>query len=303
MSSRQRDLFGYLILVFVLGYGTQLLAVQADVAEGGRPWLLLTMWTPALAVLLLSTRTRELARRSLHWRGLRYLPLGIAVGWSQILLTQLFLALSGRYQWNSENFPLAADGAGVAGIHGLGTVLGPQAQGFAFLALNLVLSIGLASILGGIVGGLGEELGWRAFLQPTLEARYGPLRGTLLVGLIWAFWPLPASLAGYNDSVHPWLNTLLLFPAGVISLTFAFAWLYRHSRGSVWAVAIAHGANNTLASGFIIKASDWGSEQVASLAASVVVALVFGFAYARAVRTASDEPGAASECRTQQERE
>ncbi|NOZ95999.1 MAG: CPBP family intramembrane metalloprotease [Acidobacteria bacterium] len=138
------------------------------------------MWTPAVAVLLVSSRTRKLVRRSFHMRGLRFVPLGIAVGWSQILLTKLFLVLAGRYRWDTEHFPLAADGNGVAGIHGLGTLLGPNAQSFAYLALNLLLSIALASIVNAVIGGLGEELGWRVFLQPFLEARKGPLLGTLV---------------------------------------------------------------------------------------------------------------------------
>ncbi len=281
MSDQRGDLRRYLFLVFALGFCTQLLAIRAGLAEGGRVWLWLTMWTPAAAVLMVSPQTRAAIRRSFRLGGLRYVPLGIAIGWSQNLLSKLFLVLSGRYRWDGEHFPLAADGNGVAGIHGLGTVLGPQAQGFAYLALNLLLSIGLASIISGIVGGLGEELGWRAFLQPALESRHGVLRGTLWVGLIWAAWHLPANLAGYNDSLHPLIGTFLLFPAGVIALAFAFAWLYRYSRGTVWAVAIAHGANNTLEAGFVVTASDWWSGQAASLAASVLLVLVFSFALTR----------------------
>ncbi|MFV2073030.1 MAG: lysostaphin resistance A-like protein [Thermoanaerobaculales bacterium] len=293
MNHRRRDLYGYLILVFLLGYGTQMLAVRAGLSQGGRFWVWLTMWTPAVAVLVVSSRTRKLVRRSFHMRGLRFVPLGIAVGWSQILLTKLFLVLAGRYRWDTEHFPLATDGNGVAGIHGLGTLLGPNAQSFAYLALNLLLSIALASIVNAVIGGLGEELGWRVFLQPFLEARKGPLRGTLLVGLIWAFWHLPANLAGYNDGAHPIVSTFLLFPAGVVSLAFAFAWLYRYSGGSVWAVAVAHGANNALASGFVVTGSDWWSDQAASLAASAILIFLFGFALTRASRNPGGPPAMA----------
>jgi len=101
------------------------------------------------------------------------------------------------------------------------------------------------------------------------------------VGLIWAFWHLPANLTGYNDGVHPLASTFLLFPAGVISLAFAFAWLYRYSGGSVWAVAVAHGANNALEAGFVITATDWWSGQAASLAASAVLILVFAYGLTR----------------------
>jgi membrane protease YdiL (CAAX protease family) len=39
-----------------------------------------------------------------------------------------------------------------------------------------------------IVGAAGEELGWRAYLQPYLQTRFSVLRSSLLVGVLWGFW-------------------------------------------------------------------------------------------------------------------
>jgi len=41
------------------------------------------------------------------------------------------------------------------------------------------------------LGPLGEEMGWRGFLQPNLESRIGWLYATLVVSAIWALWHLP----------------------------------------------------------------------------------------------------------------
>jgi CAAX protease family protein len=41
------------------------------------------------------------------------------------------------------------------------------------------------------VGGALEEPGWRGFGLPTLQRRYGPLRSTLILGLVWGIWHVP----------------------------------------------------------------------------------------------------------------
>ena len=48
-----------------------------------------------------------------------------------------------------------------------------------------------ALILGQLVVVLGEELGWRGYALPRLVARFGPIVGTLILGIAWAFWHLP----------------------------------------------------------------------------------------------------------------
>jgi membrane protease YdiL (CAAX protease family) len=125
-----------------------------------------------------------------------------------------------------------------------------------------------------LIGGIGEELGWRGFLQPALERRWGPFKGTVAVGLIWAYWHLPANLMGYNDARHPLLNAFLFFPIAVVAMSFGFAWLTRKS-GSAWPAAFAHGANNTIGSAFLMTPESWSADAATELLAVLLVSAVF----------------------------
>ncbi len=42
--------------------------------------------------------------------------------------------------------------------------------------------------LGMLIGALGEELGWRSFLQPLLRREHSLLISSIIVGLIWGMW-------------------------------------------------------------------------------------------------------------------
>ncbi len=40
----------------------------------------------------------------------------------------------------------------------------------------------------------GEEYGWRYYLTPALQSRFGARRGALAVGVLWGLWHLPLNL-------------------------------------------------------------------------------------------------------------
>ena len=87
--------------------------------------------------------------------------------------------------------------------------------------------------------GFGEELGWRGFALPRLQARRSALGASLLLAVGWAGWHLPLffispGMSSMNAAeVAGWFASMCL---GSILMT----WLFNASGGSVAAVALFH---------------------------------------------------------------
>jgi len=85
----------------------------------------------------------------------------------------------------------------------------------------------------------GEEIGWRGYVQPRLQAKYNALVSGLIVGVIWGLWHLPRFLAPGNSSPFEWFMIKNLAEAVL------YAWLYNNTKGSLLLVTLFHAAGNT----------------------------------------------------------
>ena len=88
-----------------------------------------------------------------------------------------------------------------------------------------------------MVMAFGEEYGWRGFLLPALAARYGQLRATIIVGLIWAMYHLPADILVNKGSANPWLACLVQV-ASVFIMAFPLSYCYFQTKGSIAGVIL-----------------------------------------------------------------
>lgn len=97
------------------------------------------------------------------------------------------------------------------------------------------------------LGGGQEEIGWRGYILPFLESRFGLWKGNILLGIVWSIWHLPLWFIPQANQKH---MPFLAFVIGHIGLSFIFSWVMKASKGKAFSALIAHGTSNALISIF-----------------------------------------------------
>lgn len=85
----------------------------------------------------------------------------------------------------------------------------------------------------------GEEIGWRGYALPRLQARHSALTSALLIGVVWAFWHLPKFLSHWDTVTFAW------YIVDTTAKSVLFAWLYNNTKGSLLLTTLCHAALNT----------------------------------------------------------
>ena len=101
-------------------------------------------------------------------------------------------------------------------------------------------------VLLAIGGPLTEEPGWRGFALSRLQQRWGPLVGTVILGLMWAAWHLPnyfrPDWAAVNGGLS--FSGIAVFAAAAVSMSTILTWAFNHTRGSVLIAILIHASLN-----------------------------------------------------------
>ena len=190
-------------------------AASPILANARTPLLLLGTFAPSLMALAVvawregSTGVRSLLRPILHWRvGAKWYVFAVAF----MAAVKLAVALVHRL------------------VAGVWPALGHE--------VPIVI---LAAILISTPTQSGEEIGWRGYALPRLAERIGFRFGSLVLGVIWAFWHLPLFfLPGADKYGQPFP----VWALGSIALSVALAWLYANTNGSLLLAMLMHSAVN-----------------------------------------------------------
>lgn len=81
-----------------------------------------------------------------------------------------------------------------------------------------------------MLGTLGEEVGWRGFLLPILYQKFNFNKASVIIGSIWALWHFPLIIFTDMFAGSNLLLSIITFTVSIISITYAYNWLWLKSR-------------------------------------------------------------------------
>jgi membrane protease YdiL (CAAX protease family) len=94
-----------------------------------------------------------------------------------------------------------------------------------------------------ITSGMGEEFGWRGYVLPRFQAKWNALTSSIVLGLIWAAWHIPAFIIPNISPLYQ--RNFLEWVPGILLGSVLYTWIFNNTKGSVLAAALIHAAWNT----------------------------------------------------------
>jgi membrane protease YdiL (CAAX protease family) len=165
--------------------------------------------------------------------------------------------------------------AGIPALLGLATVT------FAFSGV---------AVAGAVSSALLEELGWRGFALPRMQARRPAFTASLLLGALWGAWHLPLRIAQGVPLTAAGLAAFLFSVLLITAWAVLFTWVYNNTNGSLFLMVVLHAVADMAVSA--IQPGNWiGSALWLILTWATVALVVVRAGPARLSRSGGPAPG------------
>ncbi len=240
----------FIVLTALLSVVPYFFILQSGTTDSS--WTNVLMWTPAFAAIILRLIRRESLFRGIGWNIARHLPWILLAALVPLLLQITTIAIAVVFDFAKWNESYIVVSGGLISIKKTALLFGASNQHIVLFVVNYLLSFWVGTLLYMLGLGLGEEYGWRGYLQAHLTGRYGLYKGMVILGLVWGYWHLPGILLGHNYPEYPILGGLVLMPVMTTIFSLVFGLLYIRL-GNIWIPAILHASVN-LSAGIANKA-------------------------------------------------
>ena len=94
-----------------------------------------------------------------------------------------------------------------------------------------------------IIAFLGEEYGWRYFLMPIMQKKFGMKLGVILLGIVWGLWHIPVDTMFYTEDSVPQMIVGQIITCVFIGIFLGYAYL---KTNNIWVPVAMHFLNNNL---------------------------------------------------------
>ena len=89
----------------------------------------------------------------------------------------------------------------------------------------------------------GEEYGWRYYLQPVMQSKFGKRLGVIVLGLVWAVWHINIDFMYYTKETPVQMFVSQIITCLSVGIFFGYAYMKTQN---MWVPIIMHFLNNNL---------------------------------------------------------
>jgi membrane protease YdiL (CAAX protease family) len=119
--------------------------------------------------------------------------------------------------------------------------------------------------------GIGEEVGWRGYALPKLQAGYSALVSSVILGVIWTLWHLPLF---FNPATGYSITPFWVFLVFILPVSILITWVFNSTEGSVPIIMILHAMLNASTSPLWRAIPDYSTREATTTAVTTHLYLV-----------------------------